>query len=484
MQPLYSDSTPAPKAAKAVAADTTFAKLKLAEPILKALDEAGYRTPTPVQAMAITPAMSGHDVLAVAQTGTGKTAAFALPIIHRLLKDGPAPRPEAHHEDRDQRGHRGRRGRVGPAFLPRVLILSPTRELATQICESFNDYTRHCKLRHTAIYGGVSQFRQEKALERGVDVIVATPGRLMDLMEQGVVDLSAVRTLVLDEADRMLDMGFINPIRHIAAALPEPRQTMLFSATMPPAIAKLAASLLKHPTRVEVPQEEKNTPKIEQSVHLIETGDKQGLLERMIGASDIQRAVVFTKTKHGADRVARRLEIAGIDAVAIHGNKNQNQRNKALDAFKRGRFRVLVATDVAARGLDVDGVSHVFNFDLPLEPEAYVHRIGRTGRAGATGIAVAFCTPEERGLLRAIERQIGAKVPSVGEHRHAPRSEGQPRPGSGKHAPRNGRPRKPGAPGGPRRGGPARPEAGYAPRSRTKANRPGSGVQRPATDRA
>ena len=484
MLSLTSATTPASKPAKAGADDTTFARLKLAEPILRALDEAGYHTPTPVQAMAITPAMSGHDVLAVAQTGTGKTAAFALPIIHRLLKDGPGPRPEPRGEDRHQRGHRGRRGPVGPAFLPRALILSPTRELATQICESFNDYTRHCKLRHTAIYGGVSQFRQEKALERGVDVIVATPGRLMDLMEQGVVDLSAVRTLVLDEADRMLDMGFINPIRHIAAALPEPRQTLLFSATMPPAIAKLASTLLKHPTKVEVAQEEKNIPKIEQSVHLIESADKQGLLEKMIGASDIRRAVVFTKTKHGADRVARKLDAAGIDAVAIHGNKNQNQRNKALDAFRRGRFRVLVATDVAARGLDVDGVSHVFNFDLPLEPEAYVHRIGRTGRAGATGIAVAFCTPEERGLLRAIERQIGAKVPSVGEHRHAPRPEGPARSGTGKHPPRNGRPRKPGAPGGPRRGGNARAEAGYAPRSRTKANRPGRGVQRPAGDHA
>ena len=409
----------------------TFEKLKLAEPILKALAEAGYTTPTPVQAMAITPAMNGHDVLAVAQTGTGKTAAFALPIIHRLLKDGPAPRPSSDNAEQfgNNRGPRRGRGRSGPAFLPRALILSPTRELATQICESFNDYTRHAKLRHTAIFGGVSQFRQEKALQMGVDVIVATPGRLMDLMEQGVVDLSAVRTLVLDEADRMLDMGFINPIRHIAAALPEPRQTMLFSATMPVAIAKLAASLLKNPTRVEVPQEKANIPKIEQSVHLINSGEKPRLLEKMIVESDIRRAVVFTKTKHGADRVAKKLLEAGIDAVAIHGNKNQGQRDRALDAFRRGRFRILVATDVAARGLDVDGVSHVFNYDLPLEPEAYVHRIGRTGRAGATGIAVAFCGLEERGLLRAIERQIGAKVPTVGKHdapAHREGDEGRP----------------------------------------------------------
>ncbi len=460
---LHPEST-APSAKQAT---TTFSNLKLAEPILRALSEAGYETPTPVQAMAITPAMSGHDVLAVAQTGTGKTAAFALPIIHRLLKDGPAPRPSRDEHNAGPRAPR-RRGRPGPAYLPRALILSPTRELATQICESFNDYTRHCKLRHTAIYGGVSQFRQEKALSLGVDVIVATPGRLMDLMEQGVVDLSAVRTLVLDEADRMLDMGFINPIRHIAAALPEPRQTMLFSATMPPAIAKLAASLLKHPTRVEVPQEKANIPKIEQSVHLVESGEKQRLLEKMIGDAGIQRAVVFTKTKHGADRVAKRLLDAGIDSTAIHGNKNQSQRDRALDAFRRGRFRVLVATDVAARGLDVDGVSHVFNFDLPLEPEAYVHRIGRTGRAGATGIAVAFCAPEERGLLRAIEREIGSKVPSVGEHKSQPR-DGQARPDA----------KRPGG-GRGRRGGPAKaPHAGGKPGPR-RAPRQGRGVQRSA----
>lgn len=450
----------------------SFAQLKLADPILKALSEAGYTTPTPVQALAITPAMNGHDVLAIAQTGTGKTAAFALPIIHRLLKDGPAPRPARAPEAPRPHG-RGQRRPSAPGFLPRALILSPTRELATQICQSFNDYTRHCKLRHTAIFGGVSQFRQEKALAMGVDVIVATPGRLMDLMDQGVVDLSAVRTLVLDEADRMLDMGFINPIRRIAAALPEPRQTLLFSATMPAEIAKLAATLLKHPTRVEVPQEKANVPKIEQSVHLVEAGDKQRLLEKMIADADVRRAVVFTKTKHGADRVAKRLLEAGIDSTAIHGNKNQSQRDRALDAFRRGRFRVLVATDVAARGLDVDGVTHVFNFDLPLEPEAYVHRIGRTGRAGATGVAVAFCSPEERGLLRAIERQIGAKVPSVGEHKTPERSD----------APRAGaRPAKPGRPRRPNASGPARP-ARPGQGSKRKPHR-GQGVRRQSADRA
>lgn len=471
----------------APASNKTFAQFKLAEPILRALEEAGYTTPTPVQALAITPAMNGHDVLAVAQTGTGKTAAFALPIIHRLLNDPKAPKPHA-EPDQGPRHHHGRnrRQKRQAMFLPRALILSPTRELATQICESFNDYTRHCKLRHTAIFGGVSQFRQEKALERGVDVIVATPGRLMDLMEQGVVDLSAVRTLVLDEADRMLDMGFINPIRHIAAALPEPRQTLLFSATMPPAIAQLASSLLKHPTKVEVPMDEANIPKIDQCVHLIESGEKQRLLEKMIGEADVRRGVVFTKTKHGADRVCKKLLDAGIDAVAIHGNKSQAQRDRALGAFRTGRFRILVATDVAARGLDVDSVSHVFNFDLPLEPEAYVHRIGRTGRAGATGIAIAFCTPEERGLLRAIERQIGDKVPSVGKHaaparRDDAESGHQHGPKRGfKPGPKGGRGRRGGFGGG---GGDGRPgsRGSNAPgKPGGKPARRGRGVSRPA----
>ncbi len=466
----------------APASNKTFAQFKLAEPILRALEEAGYTTPTPVQALAITPAMSGHDVLAVAQTGTGKTAAFALPIIHRLLNDPKAPKPHTEPNQGPQNHHgRNRRQKRQAMFLPRALILSPTRELATQICESFNDYTRHCKLRHTAIFGGVSQFRQEKALERGVDVIVATPGRLMDLMEQGVVDLSAVRTLVLDEADRMLDMGFINPIRHIAAALSEPRQTLLFSATMPPAIAQLASSLLKHPTKVEVPMDKANIPKIEQTVHLIEAGEKQRLLEKMIGESDIQRGVVFTKTKHGADRVCKKLVEAGVDAVAIHGNKTQAQRDRALGAFRTGRFRILVATDVAARGLDVDAVSHVFNFDLPLEPEAYVHRIGRTGRAGATGIAVAFCSPEERGLLRAIERQIGDKVPSVGKHNAPAHREGDDaRPGF-KGGRNQGRGRRGNFGGGG--GGSGRPggRASNAPgKPGGKPARRGRGVARPA----
>ncbi len=424
--PAIIRNRPAKNADRAV----TFADLNLAEPVQRALDDSGYTTPTPVQGSTIPATMSGRDVLGIAQTGTGKTAAFALPIIHRLLNDGQAPRPTGDEAPRKGK----RRGRRAPAFLPRALILSPTRELATQITKSFETYGKHTKLRHTAIYGGVSQFRQEQALERGVDIIVATPGRLIDLMDQGLMDFSAVRTLVLDEADRMLDMGFINPIRDIAAALPEPRQTLLFSATMPPAIAKLAETLLTNPVRVEVPGEKANIPKIEQSVMMITPDEKQPMLERMLNEPGVERAVVFTKTKHGADRLCKKLAAADIESVSIHGNKTQAQRDRALDAFRRGRSRVLVATDVAARGLDVTGVTHVFNFDLPLDPEAYVHRIGRTGRAGKAGVAVAFCTPQERGLLKAIERQIGERINGSGsaESRAKPkrprRDDERPRP--------------------------------------------------------
>lgn len=443
----------------------TFAQLNLAEPVRRALDEAGYTTPTPIQGLAIPPALLGRDVLGIAQTGTGKTAAFALPIIHRLLTMPAARLPKGPTPPPAQGGRgKGRQARREPPFLPRALILSPTRELATQITESFNEYARHAKLRHTAIFGGVSQFRQEKALERGVDIVVATPGRLIDLMDQGLTDFSAVRTLVLDEADRMLDMGFIHPIRRIAEELPEPRQTLLFSATMPPAIAQLASSLLKEPVRVEAPRDKANLPKIEQSVHMVDAEAKHPLLERMLGEGDVERAVVFTRTKHGADRLARRLLSAGIESVSIHGNKTQGQRDRALNAFRQGKSRVLVATDVAARGLDVDGVTHVFNFDLPREPEAYVHRIGRTGRAGATGVAVAFCTPEERGLLRAIERETGTKVPVVGAHEPGARRASGPRPDAPRRGARGNHPNPgPGARGETREGArPQRQPGGHA----------------------
>jgi ATP-dependent RNA helicase RhlE len=381
----------APRAAAAKAPiPTTFAEIGLCAPVLKALTDEGYTVPTPIQAQAIPPLMAGHDMLGCAQTGTGKTAAFALPILHRL---------QAMPRDKSQRG----------PHLPKVLVLSPTRELATQIGESFAAYGRHTSVSGTIIFGGVSQGRQVRAIRAGVDVLVATPGRLIDLLEQGEVDLSQINILVLDEADRMLDMGFIAPIRKIVSKLHAERQTMLFSATMPKEIVRLADSLLKNPVKVSVTPVSSAAPKIEQSLYMVPKMTKPAMLIHLLEESKVQRAVVFTKTKHGADRLQKRLVRAGVSATAIHGNKAQNQRDRALLGFKTGKVRVLVATDVAARGLDVDAISHVFNFDLPMDPEAYVHRIGRTGRAGATGIAISFCDREERGLMRDIERLTGKK---------------------------------------------------------------------------
>ncbi|MFN0133946.1 MAG: DEAD/DEAH box helicase [Phycisphaerales bacterium] len=371
-----------------------FSTLSLSPPVLRALVDEGYETPTPIQARAIQPILEGRDLLGCAQTGTGKTAAFALPILSRLAA---AP------VDKSRRG---------PA-LPRVLVLAPTRELAVQICESFAAYGRHTHLTHTTIYGGVSQVHQERALRKGVDIIVATPGRLMDLMEQRIVNLSAIKVLVLDEADQMLDMGFIQPIRRIAATLPADRQTVMFSATMPREILKLADSLLRDPVKISVAAPTTAPVLIEQSVYMVPRGIKQSLLEHLLQPKSVARAIVFTKTKHGADRVCHNLMRAGISADAIHGNRAQSQRRRTLDGFRSGRCRVLVATDVAARGLDVDGITHVFNFDLPLEAEGYVHRIGRTGRAGAGGIAISFCDHEERGLLRGIERLMGSPIKAV-----------------------------------------------------------------------
>ena len=385
-------------AAKAEAAKAvTFASLNLAGPLLKAVSEDGYEIPTPIQAKAIPPIMLGRDVLGCAQTGTGKTAAFALPIIHRLIT---AP------VDKTRRG----------PVLPKVLILSPTRELATQIVESFATYGRHTMLAYTVVYGGVSQFHQVRALKKGVDVLVATPGRLIDLLDQRVVCLDEVSTLVLDESDRMLDMGFIQPIRRIVSSLkvkPDVRQTLMFSATMPREIMHLADSLLRDPVKVAVTPVASAAPMIEQSVFFVPRMQKPALLEYLLQNEKIERAIVFMRTKHGADKLMHRLERAQITAEAIHGNKAQNQRQRALHAFRTGRSRVLVATDVAARGLDVDGITHVFNYDMPVDAESYVHRIGRTGRAGAKGLAYAFCDPEERGLLRDIERLTGKRVPVV-----------------------------------------------------------------------
>ncbi|MGH7244460.1 MAG: DEAD/DEAH box helicase [Phycisphaerales bacterium] len=371
-----------------------FSELNLSAPVLRALIEEGYTIPTGIQAQAIPPLMAGSDLLGCAQTGTGKTAAFALPILH-LLTSTPADKT-----------HRG-------PYLPRVLVLSPTRELANQIGESFAAYGRHTGLRGTCIYGGVSQGRQVRALREGIDILVATPGRLIDLIEQRHVDLSQIKILVLDEADRMLDMGFIAPIRRIVSLLSPQRQTMMFSATMPREIMKLADSLLKNPVKVAVTPVASAAPMIEQSLYMVQKLMKPALLEHILQEAKVTRAVVFTKTKHGADKLSKVLNRSGISAVAIHGNKAQSQRERALDGFRAGRSRILVATDVAARGLDVDGITHVFNFDLPMEPEAYVHRIGRTGRAGAKGIAISFCDGAERGLMRDIERVTGKRFNAI-----------------------------------------------------------------------
>jgi ATP-dependent RNA helicase RhlE len=373
-----------------------FVSLALAKPLLRALADEGYTQPTPIQAKTIPVLLQGRDVLGCAQTGTGKTAAFALPLLHRLLDAQPTPAQPA----------QGKRGQ-----LPRVLVLAPTRELATQIVESFATYGRYTLLKTVAIFGGVSQYHQVRALERGVDILVATPGRLIDLMQQRLVRLDGIQALVLDEADRMLDMGFIEPIRKIVAALSKNRHTLLFSATMPKEIMHLADALLRDPVKVAVTPVASAAPMIEQSLYFVDRPWKQMLLEHVLEEQRASRAVVFTKTKHGADRVARKLAQHGISADAIHGNKAQNRRTRTLDRFRNGSLRVLVATDVAARGLDVDGVSHVINYDLPMEPEAYVHRIGRTGRAGASGIAVSFCDREEVGLLRQIERLTKSRLP-------------------------------------------------------------------------
>jgi ATP-dependent RNA helicase RhlE len=368
-----------------------FASLALAQPLLRALTDQGYTEPTPIQAKTIPALLAGRDVLGCAQTGTGKTAAFALPLLHRLMQSQPV--------------------KPVPGQPPRVLILAPTRELASQIVESFVTYGRYTLVRTAVVFGGVSQFHQVKALQRGVDVLVATPGRLMDLMQQKLVRLDGVQALVLDEADRMLDMGFIEPIRRIVSALPKKRHTLLFSATMPKEIMHLADALLTDPVRVAVTPVSSAVPLITQSLYFVDRPWKQTLLEHVLASENATRAVVFTKTKHGADRVAQKLAQHGISADAIHGNKAQNRRTRTLDRFRNGALRVLVATDVAARGLDIDCVSHVINFDLPMEPEAYVHRIGRTGRAGATGIAISFCDREEVGLLRQIERLTKSKLP-------------------------------------------------------------------------
>jgi ATP-dependent RNA helicase RhlE len=368
-----------------------FADLRLSEPILRAVHAQGYTIPTPVQMEAIPHVLDGKDLLACAQTGTGKTAAFALPILHRL-SSAAAPAK-------------------GVRRKPRALILSPTRELAVQIAESFADYGRQTGLKHVVIYGGVNQNPQTKSLHNGVDIIVATPGRLIDLTNQGFLDYSGIEVFVLDEADRLLDMGFIPDIRRVVAKLPRERQTLLFSATMPEEIRQLAAAVMRDPVRVQVAATSAAADTVEQSVYHVEQRNKPHLLTHVLQSTAGQRVLVFTRTKHGADRVAKTLSREGIHAEAIHGNKTQSARRKALERFKSRQPPVLVATDIAARGLDIDEISHVINYDLPNIPETYVHRIGRTGRAGASGVAVSFCQADERSDLKAIEKLIRQTIP-------------------------------------------------------------------------
>jgi ATP-dependent RNA helicase RhlE len=369
---------------------TQFSELGLAKPLLKALAAQGYETPTPIQAQAIPSVMAGRDLLGIAQTGTGKTAAFALPILHRLS------------EDRRPAGRRG----------CRVLVLSPTRELASQIAESFRTYGAHMGMSVAVVFGGAKYGPQIKALAPGVDILVATPGRLIDHLGEKMCQLGDTEILVLDEADQMLDLGFLQPIRRIVSHMPKVRQNLFFSATMPTEIGKLAGELLKDPVKVAVTPQATTVDKVDQRVIFVEAARKRALLADLFADPKFSRVLVFTKTKRGADKVARSLEGAGVSAGAIHGDKSQPQRERALAAFKAGQCRALVATDIAARGIDVDGVSHVVNFELPHVPESYVHRIGRTARAGATGHAISLCADDERNLLRDIQKLTRQTIPS------------------------------------------------------------------------
>jgi ATP-dependent RNA helicase RhlE len=370
----------------------TFQTLGVSEPLLRALVTENYTHPTPIQSQAIPAILEGRDVLGLAQTGTGKTAAFGLPLLQRLSQD---------------------RTVAGPHGV-RALILAPTRELAVQISDSLKTYGRHLHLRHTVILGGVSQNKQVEAMRNGVDILVATPGRLLDLVRQKQVRLDKVTTLVLDEADRMFDMGFIKDVRKLVSYLPKQRLSLLFSATMPGEVAHLCAEVLTNPLRIEVTPKTITVEIIEQSVYHVATQDKRGLLHKLLQDAAMKRVIVFTRTKHGANKVADQLGKNGFKADAIHGNKSQNARQRALESFREGKVRVLVATDIAARGIDIDDITHVVNFDLPNEPESYVHRIGRTARAGAGGTAIAFCDASERGQLKAIERLTRQTMKVVG----------------------------------------------------------------------
>ena len=390
----------------------TFQELKLLPQLLRAVEEMGYQRPSPIQSQAIPPVLNGRDLIGCAQTGTGKTAAFAIPILQRL------------------------HGRVNGSHFPiRALVLTPTRELALQIKESFDQYGKYLKLRHTVIFGGVGQAPQVEALQKGVDILVATPGRLNDLCNQGFIDLAGIETFVLDEADRMLDMGFIHDVRKVIDKLPEKRQTLLFSATMPQEIAALSKKILRSPVRVEVTPQSSTVDAIEQRLYKVDKKNKKFLLRYILEDSSLDSVLVFTNTKHGADRVVRELGRAGVAAMSIHGNKGQTARIKALDSFKNGAIRVLAATDIAARGIDVSELAAVVNYELPNVPETYVHRIGRTGRAGRGGVAVSFCCVDELPCLKDIEKLIRKSVPVVENHpwpmeifEPTPKKQREPRP--------------------------------------------------------
>jgi ATP-dependent RNA helicase RhlE len=397
----------------------------LIEPLQRAVAEEGYSTPTPIQQEAIPHLLEGKDLLGCAQTGTGKTAAFTLPLLQEMSATNYTP----------------------PRNRPRALILTPTRELAAQIGDSIATYGRHVRVSHTVIFGGVGQNPQVKALARGVDVVVATPGRLIDLMDQGHVHLDKIELFILDEADRMLDMGFIPAVRKVIARLPKKRHSLFFSATMPPVVEKLATELLRNPVKITIDPGQPTVERIEQKLMFVDKGHKDALLIDLIDSHDMDKVIVFSRTKHGANKVVKKLDAAGISASAIHGNKSQTARTKALAEFKAGKVRALVATDIAARGIDVDGITHVVNYDLPEEPESYVHRIGRTARAGADGDAVSFCSARERDWLRQIEKLIRKEVPVDSDHkyhsevaRHATGSDARPEPKGRQGQRRGGRP--------------------------------------------
>lgn len=372
---------------------SNFESLGLSKQLLQSVKREGYTAPTPVQEQAIPLLLKGHDVLGVAQTGTGKTAAFALPVLQILAR----------------KEIKGRR-------KIRTLVLTPTRELAAQINERFATYSEHLSIYHQVIFGGVSQKPQVKSLRRGIDILVATPGRLLDLIEQGFIDLENIEFFVLDEADRMLDMGFIKDIKKVMKLLPKKRQNLLFSATMPSSIADLANSFLNNAVMIDLSPEEITVERIEQSVMFVEKQYKINLITDIINENRIKRGIIFTRTKHGANRLVKKLDRSGIDSAAIHGNKSQGARTRALAAFRNGDIPLLVATDIASRGIDIEGVTHVFNYDLPNEPESYVHRIGRTARAGKSGVAYAFCDESESGYLVGIQRLIGKQIPQFKEH--------------------------------------------------------------------